>query len=181
MWKFYQCPTKVENEVRRFTKNIIKPYAIMSKDRQTVLIFGEEIFKYCSLPRYNYHYCFPVIMMRPTNLTLCAKSILRQERIVRCEISKFDDPVIRWIKNERYLSLHEPQKTALICKGKDPQEKWLSEASKIAAPCEMKILNSNIPSLRTLHKTINYKIVSLNLTVPKTYIEPNEDKIGSIE
>lgn len=183
IWKFYQFPTKIQGRKGRYTMNIIEPYAIMSKDRQLVLVFGEEIFKYCSLPKDRFYTCFPVILMRPTNLTLCASSILRQNEVAQCDISKFDsdDPLIRWIEDRRYLSLPKPQQVTLMCAEEAPKEEWLSETSTIATQCEVRSPTLNIPSLKTLHKTISYGLTVQNLTMPETRVDKIDENFGPSE
>jgi len=177
IWKFHPFPIKIGNSSVRSVMNIIEPYAIVSTDRQLVLTFDDEAFKYCSKPRDKYFACFPVIMLKPNNQSKCATSILRRESVARCSLSPFssDEPLMHWVEDERYLSLSKPQKVVMICEDHEPQEKWLSEVTKIATPCEVKNHNLDIPSLRVLHKFSTYKFPVINVSAPTFEITPIEE------
>ena len=178
IWKFHPFPMKNANKMHREVMTINEPYAIISKDRQLVLTFDDEVFEYCSKPAAKYFACFPILIMKPTNRTTCAESILKQERVARCNLSPFtsDEPLLQWVGDERYLSASKPQKVVMICEDGEPQEKWLSEVTKIATPCEVKNQEIDIPSLRTLHKKTAYEFPVVNVSAPELEILPNLDE-----
>jgi len=169
VWQFHPFPMKIAKDSARSTMNVIEPYAIISADRQLVITFGEEAFKYCSKPKYKYFACFPILIMKPNNRSECASSILKQNSVARCPLSPFssEEPVTRWIGDERYLSLSKPQKAVMICEDRRPNEKWLSEVTKVATSCEVKNDELDIPSLQILHKSSAYEFPIINVSAPE--------------
>ena len=176
LWKIHSFPTMRDDQLGRSILRLKAPYAIISDDRQIVLTFGERTFKYCKSPKDNYFACFPVILMKPTNRSICAASILRQEEVVRCNLEKFHGryPVIQWIADERFLSLEKKEKVIVMCEDKKPQEKWLGLVTKLAMQCEVKSENLHIPGMMTLHKQIPYEFPVSNMSVPNVTVIPQE-------
>lgn len=182
LWKLHPFPTKNKDDADRQILIIDNPYSIISQDWQNIAPLAEEALKYCSQPDMQSYICLPIINLGPTNYTNCAETLMKGEAILRCTFKKFVSPfpVLKWIKNLRYLSLSKPQTVIKLCNdvnnGK-PKEVQLKCLNVINPMCRLKGKNLDIPGVKLLRKEYQYHLNVTHIEIPpiKTIkIEPLE-------